>query len=316
MPRLLPPLALLALVFLSFAPLTLSAEAPPPDPAALQAQLDAAYAKKEYAQALAAAEALREVVDQQRIDLLYRIAALHALRGDEEAAYSALSEAFDAGFWDFAGLRKNDDFASLRDEERFRSMVRGAWSRQYIAMLERPERESFQKPEEVMAALALEPGDRVADIGAGSGYFTVRLARAVAPGGVVLALDIRQEMLDYLAARLEAEKIDNVRLQLVPADDPQLPAASVDTILLVDTIHYIKEITPYARRLRAALAPGGRVVVIDYRPKPWEERPWGPPPEQQLPRERLDAAFAAAGLKPVRAHDFLSEQYFVEYRAD
>jgi len=302
-------------LLLSSVPLFLAAEEPAPDPAALKARVEASCAKKDYAAALAAAQELRDTLDQERIDVLYRIAALQALLGDKEAAYSALQEALDAGFWDFVGLRKNDDFASIRDEERFRSMVRGAWARQYIAMLERPERESFQKPDQVMDALSLRPGDRVADIGAGSGYFTVRVARAIAPGGVVFALDIRQEMLDYLAARLEAERIDNVRLRLVPDDDPQLSPGSIDTILLVDTIHYVKDVASYAARLRAALAPGGRVVVIDYRPKPWEERPWGPPPEQQLPRERLDAAFAEAGLKPARVHDFLPEQYFVEYGA-
>jgi ubiquinone/menaquinone biosynthesis C-methylase UbiE len=187
---------------------------------------------------------------------------------------------------------------------------------QYIAMLERPERESFQKPKEVMAALALKPGEQVADVGAGSGYFTIPVAKAVGPTGVVWALDIRQEMLDYMAKRLEAEKISNVRLKLVAADDPQLPAGGVETILMVDVFHYIENGAEYARKLRAGLAPKGRVVVIDYIPKPWAERPWGPPPEQQMPRESLDAWMAQAGLKPAKVHSFLTEQYFVEYRAE
>lgn len=199
--------------------------------------------------------------------------------------------------------------AAAQSEERIR---------EYLALLERPERESFQKPQEVMAALAFRPGERVADLGAGSGYFTIPVARAVGPRGVVWALDIRQPMLDYIAKRVEAEGLSNVRLKLVRADDPGLAAESVDTILMVDVYHYIhfeKRGAEYARKLRPALRPGGRVVVIDYTPKPFAERPWGPPPEQQMSREALDGYMEKGGLKPARAHTFLTEQYFVEYVA-
>lgn len=186
----------------------------------------------------------------------------------------------------------------------------------YLAMLERPERESFQKPKEVMAALAFRPGERVADIGAGSGYFTIPVAKAVAPGGIVWALDIRQPMLDHIAGRLKRENLANVRLKLVAADDPQLPPGGVDTILMVDVYHYIhfeKRGSEYATKLRAGLAPGGRVVIIDYLPKPFEQRPWGPPPEQQMSLDALNGYMAYGGFKPVKVHAFLPEQYFVEY---
>ena len=166
-----------------------------------------------------------------------------------------------------------------------------------------------------MAALALAPGERVADIGAGSGYFTIPVAKTVGSSGIVWAIDIRQEMLDYIDNRIEEEKLDNVQLVLVPKDDPQLPAGGVDTILMIDTWHYIRD-PEYAKKLRTALAPGGRVVIIDYKPKPWEDRSWGPPPQQQTSREELDGHFAQAGLKPVKVHDFLDEQYFVEYGAE
>jgi cyclopropane fatty-acyl-phospholipid synthase-like methyltransferase len=101
----------------------------------------------------------------------------------------------------------------------------------------------------------------------------------------------------------------------VEPDDPQLPAGRVDTVIMVDTLHYVKDRAAYARKLRAALAPRGRVVIVDFLPKPVEERPWGPPPEQRMPREEVDAAMAEAGLVPARVHEFLSEQFFVEYRA-
>ncbi len=190
--------------------------------------------------------------------------------------------------------------------------------KRYLAMLERPEREEFQKRDQVMAALALRPGERVADIGAGSGYFTIPVAKAIGPRGLVWAIDIRQPMLDYIAARLPGEKLGNVQLRLVAANDPQLPPGGVDTILMVDVYHYIhfeKRGAEYAARLRPGLAPGGRVVVIDYIPRPMEQRPWGPPPEQQMSREKLDEYMAAGGLRPLRVHRFLPEQYFVEYIA-
>jgi len=262
--------------------------------------------------ALEIAERTYEVTAAPHVETLYTIAATHAALGHDRETYEWLAKALDAGFGDFRRLRTDADFAAYRDRDRFVKLWRGAWAERYIAMLEREERESFQQPERVMATLALRPGDRVADVGAGSGYFTVRLARAVGPDGSVLATDIREEMIAYLDARLEREGIVNVRTVLADKDDPKLPAAGLDTILMVDVWHYIRD-PAFARRLRDALAPGGRLVVIDYRPRPWEERPWGPPPEQQTPREELDAHMAEAGLVPARSHEFLSEQYFVEY---
>ena len=161
----------------------------------------------------------------------------------------------------------------------------------------------------------LRPGERVADIGAGSGYFTRRISKAVGPAGVVWAIDIAPDVLEHLEARARREGLANIRVQKVQPDDPQLPAGGVDTILMVDTLHYVKERAAYARRLKAGLAPGGRVVVIDFLPKSPEERPWGPPPEQKMSREEVDAAMAEAGLVPARVHGFLTEQFFVEYRA-
>jgi ubiquinone/menaquinone biosynthesis C-methylase UbiE len=281
--------------------------------AQLERSLQESYDAKDYASALATAGKLLGIREEERARLLYRIATLHCLLDHKEETYSWLQKAFDAGFGDFRRLRQDMGLACVRGEERFTALWRKAWAKQYIAMLERSERDSFQKPKEVMAALALRPGERVADIGAGSGYFTIPVARAVGPGGVVWAIDIRQEMLDYIANRLDAEKLTNVRLVLVQPDDPQLPPGGVDTILMVDTLHYVQDRAAYAGKLRAGLAPGGCVVIIDYIPKPWSERPWGPAPEQQFSRAQIDADMAAAGLVPVKVHDFLSEQYFVEY---
>jgi pentatricopeptide repeat protein len=278
-------------------------------------QYQKACDQQDYAAALAAAEQVYEILFPEYIESLYKVTAMHCRLGRTEKAYEWLQEMLDAGFWDFGRLRGDEDFDSIRQDGRFRQMTRGAWLKQYIAMLERPERDDFQLPDQVMQTLAFKPGERVADIGTGSGYFTLPIAEAVGPEGVVWAIDIRQEMLDYVRGKLDEKGLENVRLMLVDPDDPQLPAGKVDTIVMVDTWHYIRD-PEYARKMRYGLAPGGRVVVIDYRPKPWEDRPWGPPPQQQTPREELDAHFAEAGLAPVASYDFLPEQYFIIYGSE
>jgi ubiquinone/menaquinone biosynthesis C-methylase UbiE len=262
-----------------------------------------------------AGEALLLALDEAKRETLYSLLRTHVRRASRDEAYSWLERTLAADWWDFARIQKDEELGDFRQEERFRSSLREAWSRQYIAMLDRPERESFQKPDEVMAALALRPGEKVAEVGGGSGYFTVRLSRAVGPQGRVFTTDIRQEMLNHIAGRLDREGIQNVELKRATPDDPDLPAAWADTIFVADTIHYVRPLDQFARRLTPGLRPDGRVVIIEYTPKTMEERSWGPPPEQQVSREELDAAMAAAGLLPSRVHGFLTEQYFVEYAA-
>ncbi len=112
------------------------------------------------------------------------------------------------------------------------------------------------------------------------------------------ALDINDTLLELLRGRVADSGLTNIEVAKVERDDPRLAPGGVDTILMVDTLHYVKDRPAYARKLAAGLAPGGRVVIIDFLPKPIEERPWGPPPEQKMPREEVDAAMAAAGLVP------------------
>jgi SAM-dependent methyltransferase len=291
------------------------AEPPTPDRAVLERKLAQAEQAKDWAAALEAARPLEDLAEGEHLEAVYRVARLQALLGQREAACESLERLGQAGLFDVSRVRRDEAFAPLREDERCRKAVRALWLRGYLWLLERPERDAYQKPDEVMAALAFRPGERVADIGAGSGYFARRVSKAVGPAGVVWAIDIAPEVLEYLEARARREGLGNVRIQRVQPDDPQLPAAGVDTILMVDTLHYVKERAAYARRLRAGLAPGGRVVVIDFIPKSPEERPWGPPPEQKMSREEVDAAMAEAGLVPARVHGFLTEQFFVEYRA-
>jgi len=304
--------ALLALLLIVAAPAR--AQTPAPERALLEKRLTAAESSKDWAAALEAAVRLEAVVEGEHVEALYRVARLHALLSHREEACEALERLGQAGLFDVSRVRKDEAFSSLREDERFKKAVRAIWFRGYLWLLERPERDAYQKPDQVMAALAFRPGERVADVGAGSGYFARRISKAVGPAGVVWAIDIAPDVLEYLEARARREGLANVRIQRVQPDDPQLPAGGVDTILMVDTLHYVKDRGAYARKLRAGLAPGGRVVVIDFLPKSPEERSWGPPPEQKLSREEVDAAMAEAGLVPAQVHEFLTEQFFVEYR--
>ena len=124
-------------------------------------------------------------------------------------------------------------------------------------MLEREGREEFQKPQQVMEAFELRPGMKVADVGCGSGYFTVKVASEIGPEGKVWAIDAWQDMLDYLERRLLIEGLENVELVKVERDDPQIPDGSADLILMVDVYHYIKDRVAYGKVLRKDLAPGG-----------------------------------------------------------
>jgi ubiquinone/menaquinone biosynthesis C-methylase UbiE len=299
------------LVFLTLAAVPSESD----DRTALEQAIARAEAARDWPAAIDAAKRLNDVVESDHVASLYRLARLHALSGQRAEAYEYLERMHQAGLWNAFEIRRDEAFAALREEERFRELVRRVRFKAYLWLLERPERDAYQMPERVLQTLALRAGERVADVGAGSGYFTRRVSRAVGPDGVVWAIDVDAELLAWLEQRARAEGLTNIRIRRVEKDDPQLPPAGVDTILMVDTLHYIPaaERGAYARKLRAALAPGGRVVIIDFLPKTPEERPWGPPPSQKMAREEVDAAMAEAGLSPVRVHEFLTEQFFVEY---
>src|SRR5713101_2496241 len=135
---------------------------------------------------------------------------------------------------------------------------------QYIALLEDPKRDEWQKPDAVIQALHLKEGQVVADIGAGSGYFTLRLARAVGQKGRVFAVDVDEGMLDYLHQRLDKEKIQNVQAMHVPPHDPLLIDGSLDLAFVCNTYHHLEDRDVYLRKLRKALKPDGRLVIVDF----------------------------------------------------
>jgi SAM-dependent methyltransferase len=282
---------------------------------ALKALFERSVKTGDTAQAVRVADQMVQATEREHVEALYAAARLHAASGHREEAYLLLARAIGAGFPNRSRLLADEAFAEYRTEDLFKSLARKAWANGYVDLLERANREDVQKSPEIMKTLAFRPGERVADIGAGSGYFTFQVAKAVGPTGSVLALDIAPEMLEYLDLRVKAQKATNVTLRKVASDDPQLAPGSVDTILMIDAIHYVKDRTAYAKKLLPGLAPGGRVVIIDYIPKPMSERPWGPPPEQQFPREQLDREMAGAGFKVLAGYDFLPEQFFVVYGA-
>ena len=131
--------------------------------------------------------------------------------------------------------------------------------------LEREERDIEEAPDTALAALDLKAGQTVADIGAGSGYMSVRMAKWVGPTGRVYAEDIQKEMIDLLTGRLTKQRVTNVTPVLGLVDDPKLPEASIDLMLLVDVYHEFQEPQKMLRGMRAALKPGGRLVLLEYR---------------------------------------------------
>jgi len=173
-----------------------------------------------------------------------------------------------------------------------------------------PKRDATQKPHEVIRSLALKPDAIVADIGSGTGYFSVRFAHAV-PQGRVYGADIEPDMVAYLAARAKREKLGNVSAVAAAPDDPRLPE-KVDLIVMVDVLHHIADRARYLKKLRASLKPGGRIAIIDFR----TDAPVGPPKSARLAPSRVKNELHAAGYALVQEHTFLPHQYFLVFGVD
>ena len=143
--------------------------------------------------------------------------------------------------------------------------IAGVMGHEGAVWLERPEREAEEAPTKAVAALNIQPGQTVADIGAGSGYYSTRLARLVGPEGRVYANDIQQAMLDIVRDRIGRERISNIELVLGTPTDPRLPREAVDLAIMVDVYHEFSAPQVMLRRIRESLKPGGRLVLLEYR---------------------------------------------------
>ena len=180
----------------------------------------------------------------------------------------------------------------------------------YAKSFDDPARDGWQLPDRVIDALALAPGQVVADIGAGTGYFTVRLARAAARPKVY-AVDIEKAMVDYITKRSAKEGLTQVIAVQGSATTANLPEP-VDVVLVVDTYHHIPNRPAYFRELRKSMKPSARLAIVDFR----KGAPSGPPEEFRFTPEQITAELKQAGFSLQAQHDFLPRQLFLVYQFD
>jgi ubiquinone/menaquinone biosynthesis C-methylase UbiE len=172
--------------------------------------------------------------------------------------------------------------------------------------LDRAERDVEEDPDRAIDILKIEKGSTVADIGAGSGYMTVKLSKKVGPQGRVYANDIQQGMLDLLNKRLAKGKITNVSVVLGAQDDPRLPIETLDLVLMVDVYHELSQPQLMLRHIRASLKPGGRLVLLEYR----KEDPGIPiKPEHKMSAAEAKLEVEAEGFKLTRTNEDLPRQH-------
>lgn len=179
---------------------------------------------------------------------------------------------------------------------------------QDLGLLEAPDRDEWQRPHQILDALAVADASVVADVGAGSGWFTVRLARRVGPNGRVYAQDVQLEMLAATTRRVRREGLANVTPVLGRGSDPGLPAGALDAALAVDVLHEIDDRVTFLTNLGRALKPDGLIGIVDF--KPGGAGP-GPDASERVPADQVEAEAARAGLVLRRRETFLPFQYFL-----
>ncbi len=177
--------------------------------------------------------------------------------------------------------------------------------------LVRPEREAEEAPDVALASIGIARGETVADIGAGAGYFTWRLAERVGPKGKVYANDIQPEMLDVLRRNISGHHLDNVETVLGAVDDPRLPAASIDLALLVDVYHEFTEPEKMLRGIRASLKPDGRMVLLEYRK---EDASVPIQPEHKMSVAEVRAEVEPEGFRLDKTIETLPRQHILIFR--
>jgi ubiquinone/menaquinone biosynthesis C-methylase UbiE len=167
-----------------------------------------------------------------------------------------------------------------------------------LSIFDAPGREQKLHIDRVMEALKISPGVKVADIGAGSGWFTVRAARRVAPQGTVYAVDINPEAIQYIEQRVKKESLANVKTILSTPDDPKLPTGTIDAVLLLKTYHEVADPVALLEHLRPALRPGARLGIIDKN---------GDGANHGISRKIVIKEAEAAGYQLVNNYDFVKD---------
>jgi arsenite methyltransferase len=184
---------------------------------------------------------------------------------------------------------------------------------EYLDRLDQPQRDQDQKPGQVVDALALKPGIHVADLGAGSGYFTRRFVEAIGDTGKVYVIDIEPEALKYVEDSLiHMHRSFEAEFILARPDNPKIPLESVDLIFVCDTYHHLEDRSTYFRNVKSSLKPGGRVAIIDF----YHDERSGEldfPKRHLVPRDTVIEEMTGAGYRLAREHTFLPKQYFLEF---
>ena len=181
----------------------------------------------------------------------------------------------------------------------------------WVDIFEDPARAEWQKPEEVVKKLELKPGGTVADIGAGTGYFTRLFAAAVGPKGKAIGLDIEPSMVEYMKEDAKKQGLTNYEARVVKPDDAGLPLKSVDVVFICNTYHHIEDRVNYLKKLTGALKPNGRIVIVDFYKKPM---PVGPQSvAHKISEEDVKKEFKKAGYRLTKSLDFLPYQYYLEF---
>ncbi len=177
----------------------------------------------------------------------------------------------------------------------------------YIDAMNRMERGIEEKIPSVIEKLGLKPGDIVADIGSGSGTFSIPMAKAIAPNGILYAVDIDQKMLDYVAERAKKEGVTNLRTVLGGNDDPKLPVKDVDVAFFHRVLHMIEHRQTYLNATAPYLKQDGRIVIIDKNPE--QSRDW-----MWLKQSDVDTWMAAIAFYPAETFNLFQDRYFVSYQ--
>jgi ubiquinone/menaquinone biosynthesis C-methylase UbiE len=180
----------------------------------------------------------------------------------------------------------------------------------YIGALEDPKRDAYQRPQEVMTALGIKAGEVIADIGAGSGYFTFRLAHRVGDKGKIYAVDVSPDMILHINRRIRELNVRNVVSVLSDPDDPLLPDHSIDRFFFSESWHHIEKQTKYLALMKRMLKPEGEVVMIDFQKK---ALPVGPPLQMKIAREDLIKQMESHGFRLTKEYKFLPYQYFLVF---